>query len=192
MPTDNNETPCATIPWRFVLRVVIYGVVGLVLIATAWFVIGIYTMHLTHQRERRFMQRLEDCGGRATYQAVGPTWIPLAIRGRYTAFLHIGYVDLEGTQPTLHFLPELKTLSWLRSLHLSRLPVEDADLKQLEQMAGLESLGLHHTRVTDAGLTSLHGLTSLTTLELRETQTTSEGRNQLRRQLPNCQIHPDP
>ena len=191
-PNDDNVPPCATIPWRFVLRVVACGVIGLLLIATAWFVIGIYMMHLAHQRERGFMRRLEDCGGRATYQVVGPTWIPMEIRGRYTAFLHINYVDLEGTQPTLHFLPELKTLPWLRSLDLGRLPVEDADLTQVEQMTGLESLGLRQTRVTDAGLTSLRGLTSLTSLRLEETQTTPEGRNQLRGQLPNCQITPEP
>jgi hypothetical protein len=55
-------------------------------------------------------------------------------------------------------LAQLKGLTGLRTLYLTRTPVGDAGLKALSGLNGLQKLYLEHTGVGDAGLAHLQGV----------------------------------
>ena len=66
----------------------------------------------------------------------------------------------------------------------------------LSELKNLRILRLTGTRVTDEAIASLAQLTSLEELFLRWTDVTEAGAAELKKQLPDCQIHhlarPDP
>lgn len=151
-----------------------------------------YVMVQTSQRERRFVARIENVGGRGVYTTCGPAWIPQAIRGRSTVFLRVSYVDLAGVKSARPFLSELKSLEQLEHLSVGETDLCDDDLSQLATLTRLHSIRLNRLPITDAGLDHLRGLRKLQELDLTLTETTAQGRNQLRQQLLNCDVTPDP
>src|SRR5262249_50637066 len=96
---------------------------------------------------------------------------------------------LAATKVTDQGLKDLAGLANLEELDLSLTQVTDAGLRELAGLKKLTSLQLHSTGVTDVGLKELAGLKGLTRLDLGKTRVTDAGLAQLRRSLPNCEIH---
>ncbi len=63
----------------------------------------------------------------------------------------------------------------LVGLQLSKMPIQDADLKQVAKFTNLEKLNLNFTTVGDAGLSSLAGLSHLEKLSISGTKVTRAG-----------------
>ena len=63
----------------------------------------------------------------------------------------------------------LEVKEQLISLNLSKMPVQDADLKIISQFGNLEVLNLNNTSITSAGLTSLISLSKLRSISLAGT-----------------------
>lgn len=63
----------------------------------------------------------------------------------------------------------------LVGLQLSKMPIQDADLKQVAKFTNLEKLNLNFTAVGDAGLSSLAGLSHLEKLSISGTKVTRAG-----------------
>lgn len=178
--------------WILLRKTVSRALLAAALFAIMSAAVHFYFMHRAHDRERFFMRKLEASGGQAFYDTVGPDWIPMAIRGRLHAFLHISSVDLADVKSAKEFLPDLKSLSSLIHLDLSETSIQDEDLSVLQDLPRLKSLRLARTRITDAGLAHVQALKHLESLDLALTQTTPAGRNQLRRHLPKGKIQPEP
>jgi hypothetical protein len=173
-------------------KLAVRAIIAAILFAMLFAAIHIFFMYRSHERERLFMQRLEDRGGRATYQVIGPDWIPLEIRGNSFVFLHINYVNMNGSLSAMEMLPELKSLPGLIYLNLSKTSIRDEDMNVVSKLSQLKSIYLFGTEITDDGLVDLQHLKDLESVELGLTKTTPAGRKRLRQHLPNCRIQPDP
>ena len=66
--------------------------------------------------------------------------------------------------------------------------VTDAGLADLKRLTKLQMLRLSRSQVTDSGLVHLLGLTNLQRLYLSRTQVTRAGIGELKQALPNCRI----
>lgn len=84
---------------------------------------------------------------------------------------------------------ELKNCKSLEELYLKRTGIKDDAVKELAQCQRLSTLGLEGDPITDASLVDLARAKSLTNLRLQGcTKITQEGVNNLRKQLPKCNI----
>ena len=77
-------------------------------------------------------------------------------------------------------------------LRLDGTQITDADLVHLRGLSNLQWLSLGGTRISDAGLVHLQELTRLRWVGLRYTRVTPAGIAQLKKKLPNCQVHHEP
>ena len=77
-----------------------------------------------------------------------------------------------------------KVQEQLVGLQLSKMPIQDADLKQVAKFTNLEKLNLNFTTVGDAGLSSLAGLSHLEKLSISGTKVTRAGLAKLISSLP--------
>ena len=78
-------------------------------------------------------------------------------------------VSLIGLEVTDAELMDLKSLTNLKSLGLSKSQITDAGVVHLKGLTNLLALSLSDTQITDAGLEHLEGLTNLVWLDLTET-----------------------
>ncbi|MCA9770986.1 MAG: hypothetical protein KC466_01175 [Myxococcales bacterium] len=85
-------------------------------------------------------------------------------------------------------LAYLAPLGALRQLFLWNTEITDRGISLVRGFVGLEVLDLANTPITDAGLTVLDGLTSLRRLDLSGTRVTPAAVEQLREQMPDCEI----
>jgi len=83
----------------------------------------------------------------------------------------------------LRGFPELECLWLVGTL------ITDAGLENLKVLTRLEYLSIHFTPVTDAGLEYIKGLPRLRRLDFICTPVTEKGVEELRKALPNCEIH---
>ncbi len=122
-------------------------------------------------------------------------------------------LNLDGTKVTDAGLPQLNGMTSLRSLSLANTKLTDAGLAQLagltsvktlvldktaitdvglvhlKAMSRLSYLSLEKTDVTDAGLLQLSQITSLRSLRLSGTRVTDARIAELKRDLPDLEIH---
>jgi len=166
---------------QFLRRHAVRIVIGVVLVAAAYFAISVYG---TYQREQRIAAKCNSLNGFG-YQLGyrGPAWIPQSLQSHVRLFDRITFIGAyqECVVPGGPAEPELIDHAVLEELLL--------DCRTLHS---LEDLGLSRTQVNDADLEHLKGLFSLRTLDVDYTRTTAAGRAMLRKALPNCKIHPDP
>jgi len=87
------------------------------------------------------------------------------------------------TSKTLEELRDVKTQ--IVSLELSRMPVKDADLKQVSLFENLRKLNLNFTEITGAGLKELAALPHLASLSLSGTKITYQDLQQYIRSFKN-------
>lgn len=76
----------------------------------------------------------------------------------------------------------------VREVDLGDTEASDETLILLQAFTGLEWLCLEETGITDSGLKSLARLKRLKRLELAGTRVTAAGVEQLRHELPGCEI----
>jgi Leucine-rich repeat (LRR) protein len=62
-------------------------------------------------------------------------------------------------------------------------------LAKLRNLSNLKVLSLNHTDISDTGLHYLAGFTKLSHVMLNDCKVSAEGIRELRKSLPNCQIH---
>ncbi len=101
-------------------------------------------------------------------------------------------LELNATHVTDSGIASLRTMKSLVWINLNHTQVTDTGLEYLSELTSLRRLYLRHTNVTDAGLRHLANLESLQLLDLDETEVSAEGRAMLRKDLPDCQIDPNP
>jgi Leucine-rich repeat (LRR) protein len=101
---------------------------------------------------------------------------------------HVKFLTLSRTNITDADLANLGELIDLQSLDLVETKVTDMGLVNLRGFTQLNSLELSRTKVTDAGLKHLKGLTKLQTLYLDGTKVTDAGVKELKEALPNCYV----
>lgn len=99
------------------------------------------------------------------------------------------HVRLKGTKLSVADMARLAKIPNLNELGLDHTNVGDDHLEQLLPAHNLRVLWLSKSAVTDVGLVHLHKLGSLQRVFLHATSVTSQGVDDLRRALPNCQIH---
>ncbi len=87
-------------------------------------------------------------------------------------------------------LKNLKGLTSLQKLNITRTAITDSGLAYLHELRQLKSLKLIGTQITDAGLENLAGLDRLEELCLHGTHVTEPGVQKLQRALPSCNIKP--
>ena len=102
-------------------------------------------------------------------------------------------LSLGGTQVTDGGLAQLKLLGDLQHLALVCNPhVGDRGLGHLRGLKKLKTLVLSSTQITVEGLRHLKGLSNLNELFVFDAEVTEKGINELRKALPECEIHWSP
>jgi len=151
------------------------GVIGVILLGTAWGVIHVATRMEwrpvpampPEETEMEAVAKLRTLGGEIE---VDPR-----IEDRTVIGMNFG-----GALMTDAGMKHLKCLPHLQKLYLGGTLVTDAGLEQLAGMTQLRQLSLWGTAVTDAGLDHLAGLTRLEVLSLNDTAVTDAGLAHLR------------
>jgi Leucine Rich Repeat (LRR) protein len=111
-------------------------------------------------REQEALTRLEEFGVKVDYR-----------NGRIISLdFSQGSGDLSDED-----LSQLAAFKRLGRLNLSKMPITDAGLENINDLSGLTSLRLDDTKITDAGLAHIKRLTSLRYLHLNGTTITDEG-----------------
>ncbi|MFC7335792.1 c-type cytochrome domain-containing protein [Haloferula chungangensis] len=97
-------------------------------------------------------------------------------------------LDLSATKVSDRGVDEIAKATKLKMLRLSETEVTDASLDKLAVLAELESLNLYGTKVTTEGVLKLATLPNLKRLYLWQTQVDEAGAEELRKEMPNCEI----
>lgn len=97
-------------------------------------------------------------------------------------------LHLAGTLITNSGLANAKGLGDLRILDLRSAGISDGALEHIRGLTKLQVLSLEDTEVSDRGLKNLTKLTALTTLNLRRTKVTNAGIEDLKKSLPEVNV----
>ncbi|MEE2813204.1 MAG: hypothetical protein VX945_01765 [Verrucomicrobiota bacterium] len=87
------------------------------------------------------------------------------------------------------WLKEVAKLQNLKNLFLDNTRITDDGLKELTKLQKLEDLSLLATEITDDGLKDMVKMQQLKSLYLVNTKVTKAGVAELKKALPNCEIH---
>lgn len=149
------------------------------------------------QRQQALIRYVESLGGSVETVAVEPSWArDLLVEqvgvDRARAFDHVTTVDLTLAHIDDDGLENLCGLSRLQRLDLCFTPISSDGLQHLSGLTSLNSLDLRITRVDDEALHHLSSLKDLKELWLCDTLVSDAAVDDLRNQLPDCQIHNEP
>lgn len=179
--------------------------------------IGVLWILRAGQRQRAFVNQIEESGGLVETTPREPDWLRgflVKILGeeRAVGFDRIVALDLRSTRfsdddlERVHGLMSLARLNlWglyvgddgmehlrgldsLEFLDISHTSVTDTGLEHLSRLGSLVELRLSFTRVTDAGLRHLHSVPTLKRIDLRGTQVSDAGVDELHNALRGCEI----
>ena len=152
--------------------------VGAILIAITY---SAMLVMIPYIREQRIVREVNSLYGDVRWKDCGPSWIPIAIRGRTPVFHRLRGIDLHGSQFKVpsELLSEIRTLDRLEFLYIGAMPITDEQLVHLEGLVALRDLQLHQTKITDAGLKHLKVLKNLNGLWLGTTAVGHKGMEHL-------------
>jgi hypothetical protein len=102
---------------------------------------------------------------------------------------HLTELVMDGCDITDTGLFRLSGMHELESASLRYTGITNSGLKALSMMHGLQSLQLTGTKVDDEGLKAISHLSSLNDVYARWTRVTTSGAAELRKSLPDCQVH---
>ena len=148
-----------------------------------------------YDRQQSLIQYVESLGGNVKTVDAEPLWAHEFLVEQFgeaqaRGFGDVVSIDLMLTHITDDELQKLRGIAGLQHLNLCFTQI--SDLQQLSGLSELKSLDLRITRVDDGGLQHLGSLTELRELWLNDTLVSDEAVNELRNQLPDCQIHNEP
>ncbi len=136
-------------------------------------------MAVEMRKEQREVTLVAQLGGSVDWSwPSGPAWLQSRLGA--SLFCNVRGVHLSSLPVTDAELERLRGLTHVTSLYLDDTRVTDAGLEQIGWMTTLRVLLLSNTKTTDAGLGHLKGLTKLGRLDLDQTKITDAGLECLR------------